>query len=108
MDFGDQHGIHVCFPGDHLWPREGQGTSPRYHQLLEMCNGAQLVQTEPSRLCLSSCKKPDPPRTSSTPRITTFPQVPITCDAVRNKCREMLTLALQTDREYYKVWISTL
>ncbi|GAB1287353.1 Transcription elongation factor A protein 2 [Apodemus speciosus] len=44
-----------------------------------------------------SCKKPDPPRTPSTPRITTFPQVPITCDAVRNKCREMLTLALQTD-----------
>ncbi|XP_059118160.1 transcription elongation factor A protein 2 isoform X4 [Peromyscus eremicus] len=54
------------------------------------------------RLCLSSCKKPDPPRTSSTPRITTFPPVPITCDAVRNKCREMLTLALKTDHMKYK------
>ncbi|ERE70725.1 transcription elongation factor A protein 2 [Cricetulus griseus] len=28
--------------------------------------------------------------------------VPITCDAVRNKCREMLTLALQTDHMKYK------
>ncbi|ELK25814.1 Transcription elongation factor A protein 2 [Myotis davidii] len=25
---------------------------------------------------------------------------PVTCDAVRNKCREMLTAALQTDREH--------
>ncbi|XP_006235802.1 transcription elongation factor A protein 2 isoform X1 [Rattus norvegicus] len=58
------------------------------------------------RLCLSSCKKPDPPRTSSTPRITTFPQVPITCDAVRNKCREMLTLALQTDHDHVAVGVS--
>lgn len=33
------------------------------------------------------------------PRMTTFPPVPVTCDAVRNKCREMLTAALQTDCE---------
>lgn len=39
------------------------------------------------------------PRTPSTPRITTFPPVPITCDAVRTKCREMLTAALQSDSE---------
>ncbi|XP_078006046.1 transcription elongation factor A protein 2 isoform X2 [Phascolarctos cinereus] len=45
----------------------------------------------------SSNKKQDPPRTLSTPKITTFPPIPITCDAVRNKCREMLTAALQTD-----------
>ncbi|XP_035292712.1 transcription elongation factor A protein 2 isoform X7 [Cricetulus griseus] len=57
------------------------------------------------RLCLSSCKKPDPPRTLSTPRITTFPSVPITCDAVRNKCREMLTLALQTDHDHKAVGV---
>ncbi|XP_051040041.1 transcription elongation factor A protein 2 isoform X1 [Phodopus roborovskii] len=57
------------------------------------------------RLCLSSYKKPDPPRTLSTPRITTFPPVPITCDAVRNKCREMLTLALQTDHDYVAVGV---
>ncbi|TKC45063.1 hypothetical protein EI555_003576, partial [Monodon monoceros] len=46
-----------------------------------------------------SRKRPELPRTPSTPRITTFPPVPVTCDAVRNKCREMLTAALQTDRE---------
>lgn len=98
MDFGGQHGIHICFSWDHLWQ---SGDCPK----VSSASGAQQVQSEPSRLYLSSCKKPDPPKTPSTPRITTFPQVPITCDAVRNKCREMLTLALQTDREYYKVWI---
>ncbi|KAL1786613.1 transcription elongation factor A (SII), 2 [Sigmodon hispidus] len=51
------------------------------------------------------CKKPDPPRTLPTPRITTFPPVPITCDAVRNKCREMLTLALQTDNDHVAVGV---
>ncbi|EHB17769.1 Transcription elongation factor A protein 2 [Heterocephalus glaber] len=49
-----------------------------------------------------SRKRLDLPRMSSTPRITTFPPVPITCDAVRNKCREMLTTALQTDHMKYK------
>ncbi|XP_016057508.1 PREDICTED: transcription elongation factor A protein 2 isoform X3 [Miniopterus natalensis] len=45
-----------------------------------------------------SHKRPELPRMLSTPRMTTFPPVPVTCDAVRNKCREMLTAALQTDR----------
>ncbi|XP_008841543.1 transcription elongation factor A protein 2 isoform X2 [Nannospalax galili] len=50
-----------------------------------------------------SCKRPDPPRTPTTPRITTFPPVPITCDAVRNKCREMLMLALQMNHDHVAV-----
>ncbi|XP_024895733.1 transcription elongation factor A protein 2 isoform X1 [Pteropus alecto] len=45
-----------------------------------------------------SRKRPELPRTL-TPRMTTFPPVPVTCDAVRNKCREMLMAALRTDRE---------
>ncbi|KAJ1076687.1 hypothetical protein K5549_010005 [Capra hircus] len=51
---------------------------------------------------LSSRKRPELPRMPSTPRITTFPPVPVTCDAVRTKCREMLTAALQTDHMKYK------
>uniref|UniRef100_F6XHU5 Transcription elongation factor n=1 Tax=Monodelphis domestica TaxID=13616 RepID=F6XHU5_MONDO len=51
----------------------------------------------------SSNKKQDPPRTISTPKITTFPPIPITCDAVRNKCREMLTAALQTDNDHVAI-----
>ncbi|XP_057168389.1 transcription elongation factor A protein 2 isoform X2 [Ursus arctos] len=51
----------------------------------------------------SSRKRPELPRMPSAPRITTFPPVPVTCDAVRNKCREMLTAALQTDRDYMAV-----
>ncbi|XP_029076419.1 transcription elongation factor A protein 2 isoform X2 [Monodon monoceros] len=50
-----------------------------------------------------SRKRPELPRTPSTPRITTFPPVPVTCDAVRNKCREMLTAALQTDHDHVAV-----
>lgn len=50
-------------------------------------------------LSLSSRKRPELPRMLSTPRMTTFPPVPVTCDAVRSKCREMLTAALRTDRE---------
>uniref|UniRef100_A0A9L0SXN2 Transcription elongation factor A2 n=1 Tax=Equus caballus TaxID=9796 RepID=A0A9L0SXN2_HORSE len=52
---------------------------------------------EPSR------KRPELPRTPSTPRITTFPPVPITCDAVRTKCREMLAAALQTDHDHMAI-----
>uniref|UniRef100_A0A2K5CQS1 Transcription elongation factor A2 n=1 Tax=Aotus nancymaae TaxID=37293 RepID=A0A2K5CQS1_AOTNA len=47
-----------------------------------------------------SRKRPELPRAPSTPRITTFPPVPVTCDAVRSKCREMLTAALQTDHDH--------
>lgn len=50
-------------------------------------------------LSLSSRKRPELPRMPSAPRITTFPPAPVTCDAVRNKCREMLAAALRTDRE---------
>ncbi|ELK04447.1 Transcription elongation factor A protein 2 [Pteropus alecto] len=49
-----------------------------------------------------SRKRPELPRTL-TPRMTTFPPVPVTCDAVRNKCREMLMAALRTDREHMAI-----
>ncbi|KAL8179686.1 UNVERIFIED_CONTAM: Transcription elongation factor A protein 2 [Gekko kuhli] len=45
----------------------------------------------------------DPPKTPTTPKITTFPPVPVTCDTVRNKCREMLTSALQTDNDHVAI-----
>nr|XP_039335286.1 transcription elongation factor A protein 2 isoform X1 [Saimiri boliviensis boliviensis] len=50
-----------------------------------------------------SRKRPELPRAPSTPRITTFPPVPVTCDAVRDKCREMLTAALQTDHDHVAI-----
>lgn len=33
------------------------------------------------------------------PRVTSFPPPPVTTDSVRNKCRELLVAALQTDGE---------
>uniref|UniRef100_H0WVF5 Transcription elongation factor n=1 Tax=Otolemur garnettii TaxID=30611 RepID=H0WVF5_OTOGA len=50
-----------------------------------------------------SRKRSEMPRMPSTPRITTFPPVPVTCDAVRNKCREMLSAALQTDHDHVAI-----
>uniref|UniRef100_A0A803YP37 Transcription elongation factor n=1 Tax=Meleagris gallopavo TaxID=9103 RepID=A0A803YP37_MELGA len=50
-----------------------------------------------------SNKRQEPPKTPTTPKITTFPPAPITCDAVRNKCREMLTSALQADDDYIAI-----
>ncbi|XP_049633692.1 transcription elongation factor A protein 2 [Suncus etruscus] len=43
------------------------------------------------------------PRCPPMPRITTFPPVPITCDVVRTKCREMLTAALRTEDDHVTV-----
>ncbi|NXS92368.1 TCEA2 protein, partial [Jacana jacana] len=51
----------------------------------------------------SSNKRQEPPKTPTTPKITTFPPAPVTCDAVRNKCREMLTTALQADDDYISI-----
>ncbi|KFP74025.1 Transcription elongation factor A protein 2, partial [Acanthisitta chloris] len=51
----------------------------------------------------SSNKRQEPPKTPTTPKITTFPPAPVTCDAVRNKCREMLTTALQADDDYIAI-----
>lgn len=51
----------------------------------------------------SSLKRQDPPKTPTTPKITTFPPVPVTCDSVRSKCREMLTSALQTDSDHVAI-----
>uniref|UniRef100_A0A8C6ZGD3 Transcription elongation factor A2 n=1 Tax=Nothoprocta perdicaria TaxID=30464 RepID=A0A8C6ZGD3_NOTPE len=51
----------------------------------------------------SSNKRQEPPKTPTTPKITSFPPAPVTCDAVRNKCREMLTTALQADDDYVAI-----
>ncbi|XP_075383770.1 transcription elongation factor A protein 2 isoform X1 [Tenrec ecaudatus] len=50
-----------------------------------------------------SCKRPEPPRTLLPPRMTTFPPTPVSCDAVRNKCRQMLAEALQTDQDHVAI-----
>ncbi|XP_029468051.1 transcription elongation factor A protein 2 isoform X1 [Rhinatrema bivittatum] len=51
----------------------------------------------------SSHKKQEQPKTPTTPKITTFPPIPVTSDTVRNKCRELLTAALQTDNDYIAI-----
>ncbi|XP_067904446.1 transcription elongation factor A protein 1-like [Heterodontus francisci] len=49
----------------------------------------------------SSSKKE--PRTPTTPKMTTFPPIPVTSDTVRTKCRELLSAALQTDNDYVAI-----
>ncbi|XP_078092746.1 transcription elongation factor A protein 2-like isoform X4 [Mustelus asterias] len=50
-----------------------------------------------------SFSKRQEPRTPTTPKMTTFPPIPVTSDTVRNKCREMLSAALQTDNDYVAI-----
>ncbi|KAL7864653.1 hypothetical protein AOLI_G00160730 [Acnodon oligacanthus] len=50
-------------------------------------------------------KKPETPKTPTTPttpKFTSFPPPPVTTDSVRNKCRELLVSALQTDGGLYQ------
>ncbi|KAF6089555.1 hypothetical protein HJG60_018649 [Phyllostomus discolor] len=65
--------------------------------------GPPPTSSEGSEAKDASRKRPELPRMLSAPRMTTFPPVPVTCDAVRNKCREMLTAALQTDNDHVAI-----
>ncbi|XP_061758584.1 transcription elongation factor A protein 2 isoform X2 [Nerophis ophidion] len=38
--------------------------------------------------------------------VTTFPPIPVTTDSVRNKCRELLVTALQTDDDYKTIGVN--
>lgn len=70
---------------------------------------SSLSERHASLLLLSSKKaeeSPDSPSPSPStptipfvPRVTSFPPAPVTTDTVRNKCRELLVVALQTDGE---------
>uniref|UniRef100_A0A4W3JFI5 Transcription elongation factor n=1 Tax=Callorhinchus milii TaxID=7868 RepID=A0A4W3JFI5_CALMI len=59
-------------------------------------------QNSPEPTEQSSSKKREP-RTPVTPKMTTFPPIPITSDSVRNKCRELIVAALQTDKDYIAI-----
>ncbi|XP_067856554.1 transcription elongation factor A protein 1-like isoform X2 [Heptranchias perlo] len=50
-----------------------------------------------------SSSKRQEPRTPTTPKMTTFPPIPVTSDTVRNKCRELMSAALQTDNDYVAI-----
>ncbi|KAM3618314.1 uncharacterized protein V6R79_018747 [Siganus canaliculatus] len=39
------------------------------------------------------------------PRVTSFPPAPVTTDSVRNKCRELLVAALQTDNDHVTIGV---
>lgn len=48
----------------------------------------------------SSDSKADEHKASLSTRMTSFPPAPVTTDSVRNKCRQMLVAALQTNGDY--------
>ncbi|KAM9248327.1 transcription elongation factor A protein 2 isoform 1-T1 [Dugong dugon] len=64
---------------------------------------ASRPSKDTSEAKVHSRKRPELPKTPSTPRMTTFPPTPVTCDAVRSKCREMLAAALQTDNDHVAI-----
>uniref|UniRef100_A0A3Q0QZU2 Transcription elongation factor n=1 Tax=Amphilophus citrinellus TaxID=61819 RepID=A0A3Q0QZU2_AMPCI len=48
---------------------------------------------------------PTSPTTPIFPQVTSFPPAPITTDSVRNKCRELLVAALQTDDDHKAIGV---
>ncbi|XP_030589983.1 transcription elongation factor A protein 2 isoform X1 [Archocentrus centrarchus] len=48
---------------------------------------------------------PTSPTTPTFPQVTSFPPAPITTDIVRNKCRELLVAALQTDDDHEAIGV---
>ncbi|XP_044066050.1 transcription elongation factor A protein 2 isoform X2 [Siniperca chuatsi] len=56
-----------------------------------------------------SKKSGEPPTTPTTPTlpplVTSFPPAPVTTDSVRNKCRELLVAALQTDDDHKTIGV---
>ncbi|KAG8003016.1 Transcription elongation factor A protein 2, partial [Nibea albiflora] len=46
-----------------------------------------------------------PPTPTPPPRITSFPPAPVTTNSVRNKCRELLVAALQTDDDHKTIGV---
>ncbi|XP_006897019.1 PREDICTED: transcription elongation factor A protein 2 [Elephantulus edwardii] len=64
---------------------------------------ASSLVKDASRTKSHSHNRLELPRTPVTPRMTTFPPTPVTCDAVRSKCRQMLATALQTDQDHVAI-----
>ncbi|KAG7519980.1 transcription elongation factor A protein 2-like isoform X1 [Solea senegalensis] len=76
-----------------------------FHHINPMSSSPLLL------LLLLSCKKsgetpPTTPTATSAPaRFTTFPPAPVTTDSVRNKSRELLVAALQTDDDHKTIGV---
>uniref|UniRef100_A0A3Q3M4G2 Transcription elongation factor n=1 Tax=Labrus bergylta TaxID=56723 RepID=A0A3Q3M4G2_9LABR len=64
-------------------------------------DGSPVRSSSTSKDSGSSEKSPTSPTPQTLPpRITSFPPAPVTTDSVRNKCRELLVAALQTDDDH--------
>ncbi|KFW74776.1 Transcription elongation factor A protein 2, partial [Manacus vitellinus] len=82
---------------------EEKGEEKKKNLSLPTSSSKETGNSRDQSFSFSSNKRQEPPKTPTTPKITTFPPAPITCDAVRNKCREMLTAALQADDDYVAI-----
>ncbi|XP_023248690.1 transcription elongation factor A protein 2 isoform X2 [Seriola lalandi dorsalis] len=73
--------------------------------------GSPVRSSSTSKDCDSekSKKSGETPTTPTSPtlpaRVTSFPPAPVTTDSVRNKCRELLVAALQTDDDHKTIGV---
>ncbi|KAM6924835.1 transcription elongation factor A protein 2 [Xenentodon cancila] len=92
------------------WKKLLEGKSEEKEKKKE---GSPVTSSTPSEDSVSSEKSSkksgDTPKTPTTPtlppRVTSFPPAPVTTDSVRNKCRELLVAALQTDDDYKAIGV---
>ncbi|XP_020560589.1 transcription elongation factor A protein 2 isoform X2 [Oryzias latipes] len=97
------------------WKRLLDGSEGKSEKKEKKKEGSPLRSSSTSSDSGSSGKSaksgdtPTTPNTPSTPTlpplITSFPPAPVTSDSVRNKCRELLVAALQTDDDYKTIGV---
>ncbi|XP_071333584.1 transcription elongation factor A protein 2 isoform X2 [Trachinotus anak] len=97
------------------WKKLLDGSEGKSEEREKKKEGSPVRSSSTSKDCGSSEKSkksgetPTTPTSPTTPtlpsRVTSFPPAPVTTDSVRNKCRELLVAALQTDDDHKTIGV---
>ncbi|XP_040007770.1 transcription elongation factor A protein 2 isoform X4 [Xiphias gladius] len=101
------------------WKKLLDGSEGKSEEKEKKKEGSPVRSSSTSKDCGSSEKSskksgetpstPTSPTSPTTPtlpaRVTSFPPAPVTTDSVRNKCRELLVAALQTDDDHKTIGV---
>ncbi|XP_040914152.1 transcription elongation factor A protein 2 [Toxotes jaculatrix] len=95
------------------WKKLLDGSEGKSEEKEKKKEGSPVRSSSTSKDCGSSeksnKKSVETPTTPTTPtlpaRVTSFPPAPVTTDNIRNKCRELLVAALQTDDDHKTIGV---
>uniref|UniRef100_A0A665VNR8 Transcription elongation factor n=1 Tax=Echeneis naucrates TaxID=173247 RepID=A0A665VNR8_ECHNA len=93
------------------WKKLLDGSEGKSEEEKKKKDGSPLRSSSTSKDCGSGEKRsiPTTPTSPNAPalpsQVTSFPPAPVTADSVRNKCRELLVAALQTDDDHKTIGV---